>query len=250
MSTPYAGKPANVENNLPAAVNISSTTNATPIVITTTTNHGLSVGEFFSCNGADELLLNGTRLMAGAVTATTVVALVAPTGANTVGTLAGAANGTLRSLQYGTTVPVLADGDPYVASSWNVYEAALADRVAWLEASSQNALQDQVTFAATVTLDLAHNRSQVVDTLGANITINQSNMVPGSIYTVTVQQDGGGAWTTSWSGDFVFGSLNGTAVTGTAAAGAGQMTTWTFECITEPTSGNPALFCISKATFF
>jgi hypothetical protein len=132
MTTPYEGQPANVENNLPAAVNISSTTNATPIVITTSTAHGLKPGDYFQVTGATEAALNNVHLMAGSVTSTTVVALVAPAGTNTVGATGGGAVGTLLNLSYGSTVDILTDNDPPMAALWNVPYSVALDRLAWL----------------------------------------------------------------------------------------------------------------------
>lgn len=245
MSTQFGGEPAVIENSLPTAKNISSTTNATPIVITTTAAHGLNVGDYFICNGADDPALIGVYLMAGSVTSTTVVALLAPSGANTVGTLLGGANGTLLSLTFGTTYAIPSGSDKPNAASVNVALEALGDRTAFLEATMQDGRQKKVTFNTTVTIDLSTGRSQVIGTLGANITIDQRNMVIGRIYTITVEQDGGGTWTTTWSGDFVFGTYSNVA-----APNPGQMTVWTFECIREPATGNPALFAIGKASFF
>src|SRR5262245_26239561 len=111
MSTQIGGEPAIIENSLPAAANISSSTNATPVVITTTTPHGLNTGDYFAVVGADEPAIDGPVLMAGTVTGTTVVALLAPAGTNTVGTLAGGANGTVQALGFGTTYGIPSDGD-------------------------------------------------------------------------------------------------------------------------------------------
>lgn len=133
MSTQFGGEPAVAQNALPVAVNISSSTNATPVVIATATDHGLKVGDYFVCEGADEPAINAVPLMAGAVTATTVVALLAPAGTNTVGTLAGAANGTLRATGFGVTYAIPSDTtDGMTAASVNVAFEALGDRTSFL----------------------------------------------------------------------------------------------------------------------
>src|SRR5262249_50847748 len=134
MGTQFGGLPARVESNLPTAKNISATTHATPVVITTSAAHGIQPGEYFVVYDADEPALNGERLMAGLVTSTTIVALVAPAGTNTVGTLAGGTNGTVQSLGFGVTYEIPSDGpgNSVSAASVNVAFEALGDRTAYL----------------------------------------------------------------------------------------------------------------------
>lgn len=134
MTSLYSGRPYNVEANLPSAVNISSTTNATPIVIATASAHNLKTGDYFIVIGAQDPGLAGPPpiFKAGTVTSTTVVALTVA-GANTVGTLLGGAQGTVQSAGFGVTVPILSGGDSPSASLWNVPYEAVLDRTAWLE---------------------------------------------------------------------------------------------------------------------
>ncbi len=126
------GLPAVVQNNLPVAHNIMSTTNATPIVVTTTTDHGLTTGDYLTIAGADDANANGD-FIAGTVTPDTVSLQIIPTGANRAGAGGGGANGTLQSLSFGLTYPIPGDGaDGMTASSVNVPFSALGDRTAYL----------------------------------------------------------------------------------------------------------------------
>ncbi len=126
------GLPAVVQNNLPVSHNISSTTNATPIVVTTATNHGLTTGDYLTIAGADDANANGD-FIAGTVTPNTVSLQVIPTGANRAAAGGGGANGTLLSLSFGITYPIPSDAtDGMTASSVNVPLEALGDRTAYL----------------------------------------------------------------------------------------------------------------------
>lgn len=126
------GLPAVVQNNLPAAVNISSTTNATPIVVTTATNHGLTTGDYLTIVGATDTNANGDYI-AGTVTPDTVSLQVIPTGANRAAAGGGGAAGTLQSLAFGVTYPIPPDlTQAMTASSVNVPFEALGDRTAYL----------------------------------------------------------------------------------------------------------------------
>jgi hypothetical protein len=138
MSTQYAGQPALIEENLPAAKNIASTTNTTPIVLTTSTSHMLLPGDYFTVDGATDPNANGTR-MAGTVTATTVVLLEPPGGGNTIGTLNGGAVGTIQALGFGETYPLPDDAtDDMDAASVNVALEELGDRTAYLQVFKGN----------------------------------------------------------------------------------------------------------------
>jgi hypothetical protein len=131
MTNPINGLPATVQNSLPAVVNVSSSTFATPIVITTAAAHNLTTGDYFTVVNANDPNAVGT-FRAGVVAATTVQLLNKTTGAAIVGTLAGGASGTLTNDGFGVTFPILSDGDPPSAALWNVPYAALANFCAWL----------------------------------------------------------------------------------------------------------------------
>lgn len=133
MSTQFSGEPAVIQNSLPAAVNIASSDGNTPVTITTSTPHGLQTGDYFVVEGADDPALNYMPLMAGTVTGSTVVALLAPGATNTAGTLVGGANGTVQATGFGTTYALPSDlTDDMDAASVNVALEALGDRTAYL----------------------------------------------------------------------------------------------------------------------
>lgn len=185
MSTQYGGRPALVENNLPAAKNISSTTNATPVVITTSTAHGIKTGDYFVVHGADETGLNDVALVAGTVTSTTITALVAPAGTDTVGSLSGGAHGTVQSLGFGTTYAIPSDGpgNPRNAASVNVALEALGDRTSWLIYALQFALavvrSGKLSIKAGGILEVESDALLQVDS-GAGFTIaNQTDILSG-----------------------------------------------------------------------
>ncbi len=126
MSQETTGRAALVANNLPTAKTVSAATNATPIVVTTTTAHKLNTNEVFTISGVTgNAAANGT-FVAGAVTPTTVALLAYPAGTSVAGTGAGT-GGTLQSLGVGKTVPVPVDlTDALRAGAFNVpYEACL-----------------------------------------------------------------------------------------------------------------------------
>jgi len=136
MSSQFSGEPALIEANLPTAVAIASTTNATPIVVTTAIAHGLETGDYLSVFGAADPAANGTW-RAGAVTATTVALTTHPGGANSIGTAVGGAVGTVQQASFGTTIQIPSDADAPTAASVNVGFEALGDRTAWLEFCNQ-----------------------------------------------------------------------------------------------------------------
>lgn len=132
MPDTYSGKPANVEFNLPEAASILSTTNATPIVVTTASPHKCNSGDYLIIIGAQDPNANGV-FRAGTVTDPSTVALLTRDGFNTTGSLVGGAQGTLQQAGYGATVSIVAGSDRPSASSVNVPFSVLLDRVAWLE---------------------------------------------------------------------------------------------------------------------
>src|SRR6478735_11243236 len=137
MSDILIGQPATVQSVLPTSKNILSTTHATPIVITTTTAHGLATGDYLIVDLATDPAANGDW-MAGTVTSNTVALTAVPTGANSVGTLAGGAAGTLRSYQFGDSIAIPTDlTDDRSAASVNVPFESLADEASYLLYKSQ-----------------------------------------------------------------------------------------------------------------
>jgi hypothetical protein len=133
MSTVYYGQPANIDQ-VPtpvASVNISSSTNATPIVITTSTSHGLQTGMAVIVNGhAVNTAANGIWI--AHVTGGTTFSLYTFAGVASVGSGVGGATGTVQGLQLpGLTLPEDAVDDQDAASV-NVPFEGLADMTAWL----------------------------------------------------------------------------------------------------------------------
>lgn len=121
MPSTYYGIPGNVV--YPTAVNISSSTNASPIVVTTASAHGLQTGDLADIQGhAVNTAANGVRT-------------VTRTGANSfsinssTGNGAGGATGTVQPINYGAGYNIPSDGtDARNAASVNVPFQALGDR--------------------------------------------------------------------------------------------------------------------------
>ena len=121
MPNPYYGIPGNVV--YPGAVNIASSTNASPISVTTSSPHGLQTGDVADIQGhAVNTKANGVRT-------------VTRTGASTftingsTGNGVGAATGTVQPINYGAGYNIVSDGtDPRNAASVNVPFQALGDR--------------------------------------------------------------------------------------------------------------------------
>lgn len=120
MGVAYDGVPGNLA--YPAALSIASSTNASPIAVTTSSPHGLLTGDLVtiaghqvntSANGA-----NQTVTRSGANTFTIPVA----------GVGIGGATGTVQPLTYGSAPTIPSDGDPRNASSVNQAFQPLIDR--------------------------------------------------------------------------------------------------------------------------
>lgn len=120
------GFPYNLTSALPAAVSIASSTNASPIVVTTASPHGMHTGDVVQVEGH---LVNTAAdgQWETVVLSSTTFQLVGTTGNGV-----GAGTGTARSSGFGSEFNLLADGDDDVASTWNVPYEALADRTALL----------------------------------------------------------------------------------------------------------------------
>lgn len=171
MTNPAIGFPAVVINNLPGPLNIQSTTIGPPAVITTTTPHNILPGEYFIVAGATDPNLNGIVFMAGTVTSTNIAVLDQPGGTPVTGSLAGGAAGTVQSLGFGTTVPLLSDGDAPTALLWNVIYQALLNYTAYLLYAKAN-LNGGNTWTG----------NQV---FGGGVTFNNTVHMSGGLVTVT-----------------------------------------------------------------
>ena len=126
MPSQINGLPLNIASSMPAQVNIASSTNTTPIQVTTSTPHGLTSGD-----GVD---IRGHRTNTSA-NGTWISTVIGPSSLSLVGSAGvgvGGATGTLQSLALGPTFPVPSDGDPRNAASVDAALEALADRTAWL----------------------------------------------------------------------------------------------------------------------
>lgn len=126
MSTAYDGIPSNLSGGLPTPVNIFSSTNTTPITITTATPHGLITGDLLQVNG-HQVNTSANGLWTGLVTSPTGVTLVGSTGNGV-----GGATGTTFNMGFGASFQIPSDGDPAIAASVNVGFEANGDRTALL----------------------------------------------------------------------------------------------------------------------
>src|SRR4051794_37835153 len=108
MPVQYGGLPANITGPS-ASITIASSTNATPIVVTTSSAHGLIAGDWvFIQKHTTNTAANGLWLV-GAVTSTTLTL----TGA--VGVGVGGASGYIQGFAFGATGPEPSDGDALTA---------------------------------------------------------------------------------------------------------------------------------------
>lgn len=122
MGSTYNGLPGDI--SLPAAVSIASSTNASPIAVTTSTPHGLLTGDRADvANHQTNTGANGiwTIVRTGASTLTLT---------GSTGTGVGGATGTVQPLTYGAAATIPSDGDPRNAASVNVPLIAALDRTA------------------------------------------------------------------------------------------------------------------------
>lgn len=134
MSSTYGGLIANLMGGLPGVgsppvpVSISSSTDHTPITVTTAAPHLLHTGdEVLIRNHLTNTNANGFWV-AGTVTGTTVVLL----GSTATGGGNGGATGTVQSLQFDSTATIPADGDTRSAASVDVPLESLLDRTSFL----------------------------------------------------------------------------------------------------------------------
>jgi len=124
MSSLYDGIPSNV--TVPSAVAIASSTNATPIVVTTSSPHGLTTGSsVYVYQHNTNTAANGTWKVS--VVNSTSIILV-----GSVGNGVGAGTGYVQDMGYGASVTIPSDGDPATASSVNTPLEGIADRTAFI----------------------------------------------------------------------------------------------------------------------
>lgn len=124
MGSTYDGLPGNIV--FPSAVNIASSTNASPIAVTTSTPHGLLTGDVVDVRDHQTNTgANGIRT-------------ITKTGASTftlngsTGTGVGGATGTVQPLTYGAAGTIPSDGDNDAAAVFNAAYVPLFDRTAAL----------------------------------------------------------------------------------------------------------------------
>lgn len=204
MSQPTTGRAALVANNLPSAKTVTGATNATPIVVTTSTNHGLQTNEVIQVTGVTgNTAANGT-FTAVVLSPTTVALTTYPGGANVAGTGAYVSGGTLQSLGYGVTVPVPNDlTDFEEAGSVNVPFEAGIDREAYLlyRAGPNGTLEnDKVNRSGdTMTGDLhfAQTKGVVMDGSGGIIS---GNVTAAGTWSTSGGWTNSGAWVYSAGG--------------------------------------------------
>lgn len=124
MSTFYNG----VAGNETAAVtkNISSSTNASPIEVTTSANHGFTDGDRV------EIVSHSTNTAANGLWTITIVSATKFTLNGSTGNGVGGATGTVKSLNLLPVFQLPSDGDNRNAASVNVALEDAADRSAWL----------------------------------------------------------------------------------------------------------------------
>lgn len=119
----YSGLVSNI--TVPSTVNISSSTNASPIVVTTATNHGLETGDYASIVGH---LVNTA---ANGIWPVTVLSNTTFELDGSTGNGVGAGTGTVQSLSLGVT-DMVTDGNTPLAAEWTVPDACSLDRTAFL----------------------------------------------------------------------------------------------------------------------
>ena len=123
MPTQYNGLSTNV--SFPGPISIASSTFTTPIVLTTSSAHGLHVGDQVTISGhAVNVAANGTWVVQSASFGPTTFSISAT------GVAIGGATGTTQSLAY-APFAIPSDGDLDTASSVTTAFQALADRSAY-----------------------------------------------------------------------------------------------------------------------
>jgi hypothetical protein len=124
MGSQYNGISNNESATPPAAVNIVSSTNASPIVVDATA-HGLTTGDWV------QVVSHQTNNAANGKWSVVVVDANHVQLAGSTGNGVGGATGTIQSLVFGATYQIPSDGDARSAASVNVALEALGDRTAF-----------------------------------------------------------------------------------------------------------------------
>jgi hypothetical protein len=127
MGSQYNGIPGNI--SYPGTTAIASSTNATPIVVTTSSVHNLSTGDYVDIEG------HQTNTNANGVWPVTVLSTTTFSLTGSVGTAVGS-GGTVQPLNMGNTATLPADGDPYAAATYTPGYGAALDRVTRLNVAT------------------------------------------------------------------------------------------------------------------
>lgn len=130
MPGQYNGIPANLPSP-PTAINIASSTNANPIVVTTSGPHNRTTGDTVEIK---DHTVNTTANGQWPVTVLSVSTFSIPTS----GVGVGGATGTVLPLTFGASFQVMADGDPLDATHLNPAPQANGDRAAALYIATGN----------------------------------------------------------------------------------------------------------------
>ena len=125
MSTLYGGQAANVTSSAYSPTSISSSTNATPIQITTSAAHGLITNDFVHVSGhLANTHANGTWFIT--VTGNNTFTLTASAGNGV-----GGATGSVQLISRAAAVPIFSDGDGFAAVNLNAPQIGSLDRTAF-----------------------------------------------------------------------------------------------------------------------
>ncbi len=160
MPSQYWGVPAPLDAFLPTPKNIASSTNASPIVVTTSSPHGMKTGDSVMIHGhSTNAAANGSWRIV--VLSTTTFRLLGSTGSG-IGTAVGTAH--LQGFGSGTQLP--SAGDDLTVASVNVPLEYLLDRTAELYRLlgwDQNIYAGgSVTFAASSSLVMLADSSATI----------------------------------------------------------------------------------------
>ena len=197
MSTQYNGIPGNLAGLVPeAALTISSSTNTSPIVVTTSAPHGLNPG--------DAVIVYGHKVNLGANGAWSV-AVPSPTTLTLIGSIGigiGGAFGIVQPATDGPTYPITSDGDDFTAAAFNGAYEALGDRTAFqvlytlglVEWSMLKRNPVGVAFsggAAQLNIEQGSNFQVAAQGVGSTITLAIASYPPlhGMTMTITISPD-------------------------------------------------------------
>jgi hypothetical protein len=188
MPSDYNAIPTDLEPYLPDAVDIASSTNASPIVITTSSAHGIVTGSSVMVNG---------HLVNTAANGSHKAVVLSPTTlqlSGTTGNGVGAATGTIRDQGFGLQVQIPSDGDSPDAVTWTVPYEALLDLVAMLVkiVGWQQRIHagGTTTVEASGKIEVADNGRIVVDD-GGGITLQDGGQIDALYGSLIVVRSGG-----------------------------------------------------------